>query len=327
MKTLKSGFFLTAFSFAALFHSSCDQQKKDQLALWSETSPKTDITTFVEKITNPQSPDFVPVDDRIAVFDNDGTLWTEYPVYNQLLFAIDILHEIAEKDTAFENKEPYSKFLDSLWMSNGDISTHDLLALIQKTHSGFSTTEFRERSAEWMKTTKHPLLQKTITDLSYSPMVELINYLNENEFQVYIVSGGGVEFIRAISEDIYGIPVNHIIGSRMETAYNPESGEIELQSKIEFIDDKEGKPVGINTVIGKRPILVGGNSDGDLAMMEYASKGDYPFLNLLVHHTDADREFSYDVNSKIGHLDKALQVAKDQNWTIIDMAADWKQIH
>jgi len=198
--------------------------------------------------------------------------------------------------------------------------------MIQKTHSGVSTEEFMRMAEEFITTANHPLLDRKISMTTYSPMIQLIDYLEAHDFTVFIVSGGGIEFMRSVSKELYGIPEYQIVGSRMATRYNASEGTIEMLDHIEFVDDKEGKPLGINTVIGKRPVFVGGNSDGDLAMMDYATKGTYPYLNLLVHHTDTEREFAYDRDSHIGHLEKALDRALEEDWIVVDMASDWSEI-
>ncbi len=306
---------------------SCQSpESKADLSLWTDNTTRERIEDYVAKVTNPDDLHYIPVEDRIAVFDNDGTLWTEFPAYNQLLFAIDRLHQMANEDPDWEYKAPYSKFLDSLWMAEGHMTEKDLLALIQKTHSGISTEEFITLAEEYIKTADHPVLERKMSQVTYSPMVQLIDYLEAHDFTVFIVSGGGIEFMRAVSDELYGIPEYRIVGSRMATKYNAAEGTIELLDNIEFIDDKEGKPLGINTVIGKRPVFVGGNSDGDLAMMEYASKGTYPYLNVLVHHTDSEREFAYDRDSHVGRLDQAMQRALEEDWVIVDMASDWSEI-
>lgn len=297
----------------------------DPLPSWNETNSKARIIAFVEAVTDPAGEDFVPAADRIAVFDNDGTLWAEQPVYFQLLYAMDRLSE-ADPETLTSPALQAAASGDMAGvMAEGE---EGILEVIDATHSGMTVEAFQADVAAWAETATNPATGMAYTDMTYQPMVELLRYLRDEGFLTYIVSGGGTHFIRALAEDAYGIPPRQVIGSLMQTEYRvTEDGpQIVKLPGIAFIDDKEGKPIAIDRIIGARPILAGGNSDGDFAMLEWTTIGNGPRLGLLVHHTDGERAFAYDRDSHIGRLERGLDEGPDRGWVIVDMARDWSRI-
>ncbi|MEW4526717.1 HAD family hydrolase [Maioricimonas sp. JC845] len=303
-------------------------QSADPLPSWNEGTTRQQIISFVEAVTDPDSPDFVPEDERIAVFDNDGTLWAEQPIYFQLAFAIDRVKTVAEEKPELKEQEPYRSILKGdlkPLMAGGE---HAILEVVMATHADMTTDEFAAIVADWLKTARHPTTGRPYTEMVYQPMLELLAYMRANGFKTFIVSGGGVEFMRVFSEQVYGIPPEQVIGSTIVTKFEmrPTGPVLIRLPKIDFIDDKDGKPVGINRNIGRRPIAAFGNSDGDLQMLEWTTAGTGRRLGAIVHHTDARREWAYDRNSHIGRLDKALDEGRKDGWTIIDMKDDWKVI-
>jgi hypothetical protein len=301
-------------------------QAADPLASWNDTASKKAIVNFVEKTTRQGSPDFVPPPERIATFDNDGTLWSEQPMYFQLFFALDRVKEMAPQHPEWKNKEPFASLLKGdveAALAGGDKA---ILEIVMATHAGVTTTEFEKIVKDWIATARHPRTKRRYTEMIYQPMLELLAYLRANDFKTFIVSGGGIEFMRPWTEAVYGIPPEQVVGSSIKTQFEMRSdGPVLVRlPKINFIDDKEGKPVGINAHIGRRPIAAFGNSDGDLQMLQWTTAGDGARFALLVHHTDADREWAYDRKSHIGKLDKALDEANAKGWTVVDMKKDWK---
>lgn len=300
----------------------------DPLPSWNETETKSQIITFVEAVTDPDSADFVPEEARIATFDNDGTLWSEQPVYFQLFYALDRLKEKAAADPSILTsdllKAAASGDMDTV-AAGGKEGLSEILAL---SHANVTVEDFTADVADWIATARHPQTDKPYNEMVFAPMLELLDYLEEEGFQTWIVSGGGIHFMRAFASETYGIPTNQIIGSRTPTEYQVIDGMPVLMKTpgLAFVDDKEGKPVGIDIHIGQRPIFVGGNSDGDFAMLEYATSGDGPALGVIVHHTDAEREYAYDRDSHIGKLDRGLDEAAERGWILVDMAADWATI-
>lgn len=300
----------------------------EPLASWRDSTSKAAILSFVEDVTTKGSADFVPVADRIAVFDNDGTLWSEQPVYFQLLYALDKVSEKAESDPSILTSDVLRA------AAQGDMKTvlaggeAGLLEVLNVSHGNITVDAFKADAKTWMTTAKHPQTGMTYAGMTYQPMVELLEYLRDEGFSTYIVSGGGVDFIRAISEDAYGIPPQQVVGSEGKTHYEVKVGVPTLikDGGVSFIDDKDGKPVGINRFIGKRPIFAGGNSDGDFQMLEWTTAGDGARFGLLVHHTDGEREFAYDRDSHIGSLNAGLDQAADRGWVLVDMENDWTQI-
>jgi phosphoglycolate phosphatase-like HAD superfamily hydrolase len=304
--------------------------QSDPLPSWNDGAAKAAITGFVARVTSPGAPDFVPVERRIAAFDNDGTLWTEQPFYFQLAFAIDRVKALAPRHAEWKDKEPFASLI------KGDLKAalaggeHALLEIVMATHAGMTTDEFETIVKDWLATARHPMTGRPYTEMAYQPMLELLAYLRSNGFKTFIVSGGGVEFMRAFAEEVYGIPPEQVVGSSGVTTFGigPDGTPVLMKApKVEFIDDGPGKPVGINRFIGRRPILAFGNSDGDLQMLQWTAAGGGVRLMGIVHHTDAEREYAYDRQSRIGRLDKALDEAKARGWLVVDMKQDWKAIY
>jgi phosphoserine phosphatase len=300
----------------------------EPLPSWNEGPSKQAIITFVKKITTGGAPDFVPPSERIAVFDNDGTLWSEQPMYFQLAFAIDRVKALAPTHPGWKEKQPFKAAIE------GDLKTvfaggeHALLELVMASHAGNTTEEFERIVADWISTEKHPRFNRLYTECVFQPMLELLSYLRANGFKTWIVSGGGIEFMRPWAERVYGIAPEQVIGSSIETKFEIRDGKPVLVRlpEIDFIDDKAGKPVGINKFIGRRPIAAFGNSDGDLQMLQWTAAGSGARFCLYIHHTDAEREWAYDRKSPIGKLDKGLDEARAKGWTVVDMKQDWKRV-
>ena len=296
----------------------------DPLPSWSETDTKKAIINFVERVTDPTSPDYVTAEDRVAVFDNDGTLWSEQPVYFQLAYALYSLEKKAASDPSILTSDTLRA------AASGDVETviasgsEGLLEVIAVSHSGMTVNNFQDDVVNWLENARHSTTGKRYTDMVYQPMQELLRYLRDEGFQTYIVSGGGVDFMRAFSKEAYNIPNQQVIGSTGPAEYS--NGEIIKLAGDVFINDKEGKPLGISSRIGKRPIFASGNSDGDFAMLEYTTAGPGPSFGMLLHHTDGEREFAYDREGHIGVLNKGLDESGERGWVIIDMASDWKQV-
>jgi hypothetical protein len=301
---------------------------QDPLPSWNDTAPKKAIVAFVEKVTKEGSPDFVPPNERIATFDNDGTLWCEQPMYFQFFFALDRVKALAPQHPEWKTKEPFASLL------KGDVKgavaggEKAIVEIVAVTHSGMTVAEFEKIVTDWIATAKHPKFKRPFTECVYQPMVELLAYLRANGFKTFIVSGGGIEFMRPWTEKVYGIPPEQVVGSSGKTKFELRDGTPVLLKlpAINFIDDKDGKSVGINEHIGRRPIAAFGNSDGDLQMLQWTAAGTGPRFCLYVHHTDAEREFAYDRESHIGKLDKGLDEAKAKGWTVVSMKDDWKVI-
>ena len=300
----------------------------DPLPSWSDTAPKEAITAFVEKVTTEGSPDFVPVAERIAVFDNDGTLWTEQPMPFQALFVFDRIKALAPQHPEWKDNEPFASVL------KGDLKTvlaggeKALAQLLAATHAGMTSEEFEKVVTDWITTAKHPTTGKLFTDMVYQPMLELLDYLRANDFKTFIVSGGGIEFMRAWTERVYGIPPEQVVGTSGGLKLELRDGKPVLVklAEVVLIDDKEGKPVGIQRHIGRRPVFAAGNSDGDLQMLQWTAANTRPNFCLYVHHTDADREWAYD-RASIGELDQGLDEAEAKGWTVTSMKDDWAQIY
>jgi phosphoglycolate phosphatase-like HAD superfamily hydrolase len=301
----------------------------DPLPSWNDTAPKQAILAFVEKVTKEGSPDFVPIAERIATFDNDGTLWSEQPMYFQAFFIFDQIKKMAPQHPEWTEKEPFASVL------KGDVKSalaggeHALAALMAAAHSGMTTEEFEKTVTDWITTAKHPKTGKLYTEMIYQPMLELLAYLRANGFKTFIVSGGGIEFMRPWTERVYGIPPEQVVGTSGGLKYELRDGIPVIVKLPELVlnDDKEGKPVGIQRHIGRRPIAAFGNSDGDFQMLEWTTGGKGARLGMIVHHTDAEREFAYDRESHVGKLVKGLDEAPKRGWTVIDMKTDWKTIY
>jgi len=300
----------------------------DPLPSWNDGKVKQSIVAFVEKVTKEGSSNFVPVAERIATFDNDGTLWAEQPMYFQLAFALDRVKALAPQHPEWKDKEPFASLL------KGDVKgalaggEPAIFQIVMATHAGMTTAEFEQIVKDWIATAKHPTKKRLYTEMVYQPMLELLTYLRANGFKTFIVSGGGIEFMRPWTEKVYGIPPEQVVGSSIKTKVELRDGKPVLVRlpELNFIDDKTGKPVGINQHIGRCPILAFGNSDGDQQMLEWTEAGSGLRFMGLVHHTDADREWAYDRKSHIGTLDKALYEANAKGWTVVDMKKDWKTV-
>jgi len=302
---------------------------KDPLPSWNEGATKQSILEFVAKVTKEGSPEFVPVADRIAVFDNDGTLWAEQPLYVQLFFALDRVKALAPQHPEWKDKEPFASLLKGDTAAALAGGERALVELVMATHTGMTTEEFDKIVLDWIATAKHPKTGRLFTDMVYQPMLELLAYLRDNGFKTFIVSGGGIEFMRPWAYQVYGIPTEQVVGSSIKTKYELRDGRPVLVRlpELNFIDDKSGKPVGIQQHIGRRPLAAFGNSDGDFEMLEWTTAGKGARFGLIVHHTDAEREWAYDRKSPIGRLDKALDEAKPRGWILADMKRDWKVIY
>lgn len=302
----------------------------DPLPSWNSGPAKSAIIDFVKAVSLPEGKDYLPPEQRIAVFDNDGTLWSEQPVYFQLIFAMDRIKELAPAHPEWKDRSPYKEVLSGDLKGLSSLNKDALVQLIMTSHTGMTTDEFTARVNLWLQTARHPTLNKPYTELVYKPMLELLDYLRANDFKTFIVSGGGIEFMRPWVEDVYGIPPEQVIGSSVVTRFELRDGKPVLirEPELFFIDDKSGKPVGINHHIGRRPIFAFGNSDGDLQMLQWTtlSVNEKRFAG-IVHHTDSDREFAYDRDSHIGRLDKGLTEAMNNEWTVVDMKKDWKVVY
>jgi len=301
---------------------------QDPLPSWNDSPSKQAIVGFVRRVTTPGAPEFVPEAERIATFDNDGTLWAEQPVYFQLAFAIDRVKATAPEHPEWKTTQPFKAVIENDRDALMAAGTHGILELMMATHTGMTTEAFEGIVKDWLATARHPRFNRPYTELVFQPMLEVLAYLRANGFKTFIVSGGGLEFMRAFSDRVYGIPPEQAVGSSVETAYEVRDGRGVLvqQPKLFFIDDGPGKPVAINRHIGRRPIAVFGNSDGDFEMLEYATTGEGPRLGVLVHHTDADREWAYDRDSSIGHLERGLDEAAGKGWVVVSMKDDWKRV-
>ena len=304
------------------------QAQTDPLASWSDGPSKARIVAFVQAVTQPGGKDFVAPADRIAVFDNDGTLWAEQPMYFQLAFAIDRAKAMVAKNPELAKKPAMKAAATGDMKALMAMGEKGLVEVVALTHAGTTTEEFAQIVHDWGKTAQHPTLKRPYTQLTYAPMRELLDYLRANGFKTYIVSGGGIEFLRVFSEELYGVPPEQVVGSSIKTRYEVRNGKpvIVRLPEIDFIDDKAGKPVGINKFIGERPIAAFGNSDGDFEMLEWTTSAPGARLGVLVHHDDAAREFAYDRKSHIGKLDRGLDEAPKRGWTIVSIKNDWKSV-
>jgi phosphoglycolate phosphatase-like HAD superfamily hydrolase len=307
--------------------SAAGAQVVDALPSWNDGASKRAIVEFVTRVTRQGGSDFVKPAERIATFDNDGTLWAEQPLYFQLLFALDRVKALAPKHPEWKDTEPFASLL------KGDLKgalagEHAAAQIIMATHAGMTTEEFETVVKDWLTTARHPSTGRPYTEMVYQPMLELLGYLRANGFKTFIVSGGGVEFMRGFAERAYGIPPEQVIGSVGKQTFEMRAGKpalIKLPA-VDFVDDKEGKPIAIQKIIGRRPIAAFGNSDGDLQMLQWTCGADGMRFCLFVHHTDADREWAYDRASTIGRLDKGLDEAKSEGWTVVNIKSDWRQV-
>jgi phosphoserine phosphatase len=318
-----------SFAAAVMMLGVAVSQAADPLPSWNDGPAKLAVVEFVGKVTGQGTPDFVPEPERVAVFDNDGTLWSEQPMYFQLIFALDRIKALAPQHPEWKDKEPFASLL------KGDIKgalaggERAAVEIVMATHAGMTTAEFDQIVKDWIATARHPTAKRRFTEMVYQPMLELLVYLRANGFKTFIVSGGGAEFMRPWTHAIYGIPPEQVVGSSIATKFEMRDGTPILvrMPQIDFVDDKEGKPIGIQKHIGRRPIAAFGNSDGDLQMLQWTMAGEGTRFALYVHHTDAVREWAYDRKSSFGRLDKGLDEAKAKGWTIVDMRTDWKVIY
>ena len=303
------------------------QPGNDPLPSWNDTAPKKAIIDFVERVTTQGSPDFVKPEERIATFDNDGTLWAEKPIYFQFQFAIDRVKALARQHPEWNEQPPFNYIL------TGDMKAliadgKSMMSLMALSHAGMTTDDFNRIVKEWLHTAKHPKTGRLYTQMVYQPMLELLTYLRANGFETFIVSGGGVEFMRCFAEQTYGIPAQQVVGSSSKMKYEIRDGKPVLLRlpEVQFVDDKQGKPIGIETFIGRRPIAAFGNSDGDQQMLEWTMGGSGARFVFIVHHDDAEREWAYDRKSDVGRLDKAWDEAMEKGWPVVSMRDDWKTI-
>jgi len=300
----------------------------DPLPSWANTEAKTAIIDFVTRVTDPSSPDYVTPADRIATFDNDGTLWSEQPVYVQGLFAIDRLREMAAEDGSILTSDALRAAARGDIAAVAAVGEEELLEILATTHTGLTVDAFIAEVHDWMATARHPETGMAYDDMVYQPMLELLRYLRDEGFSTWIVSGGGMHFIRAFAEEAYNIPPHQVIGTTGTASYVIRDGlpEILKDPGILFIDDKADKPLAIEARIGKRPILAVGNSDGDFEMLEWTTSGAAPRLGILIHHTDGQREFAYDRDGHVGRLSRGLDEGPGRGWLIVDMAEDWQRV-
>jgi phosphoglycolate phosphatase-like HAD superfamily hydrolase len=299
------------------------------LPSWNDGASRDAVIAFVERVTEAGGTDFVPPEERVAVFDNDGTLWSEQPAYFQLLFAIDRVKAEVDKHPEWREKEPFKAVLEGNMQALAASGKKGLLELVMATHANMTTVEFEHVVSDWLATARHPKFDRPYTELVYQPMLELLDYLRDNGFKTYIVSGGGIEFMRPWVERVYGIPPEQVVGSSIKVQFEMrDDGPVLARlPEIDFIDDKEGKPVGIHKFIGRVPIFAAGNSDGDLQMLQWSSAGDGARFGMIIRHTDGVREWAYDRESHIGRLDAALDQAGQNGWLVVDMKNDWRTIY
>jgi hypothetical protein len=322
-------FLISIFLTSSCLHEKDIDDKVKYLNSWNEGHGKTTIINFVKEITDKSNPNYIEPSDRVAVFDNDGTLWSEQPYYFQLQFALDRVKALSKDHPEMKKNPLFKAVLDNDIKKVLSFGEHGLLELVMATHSGMTTKEFEQTVIDWINTARHPKSNKLFKEMIFQPMLELLDYLRENRFKTYIVSGGGIDFMRPWTEEVYGIPSEQVIGSSGKVKFEMIDGKPVLIKlpELNFIDDKEGKPVGIHQYIGKRPIAAFGNSDGDLQMLQWTAAGDKKSLMVYIHHTDNDREWAYDRESHIGSLNKGLDEAREKGWVIVDMKNDWGKIY
>lgn len=321
---------LTLFALTLMILSSVTaSQSQNPLPSWNDGPNKQAIIEFVTKTTDQNQASFIPPTRRIATFDNDGTLWSEQPLYFQAIYIFDRIKELAPEHPEWQHKEPYASVLNGDSKSALAGGKQALLEMLMGTHAAVTASEFSESVADWLASARHPDSGKPYTAMVYKPMLELLDYLRDNDFKVFIVSGGGIDFLRVFAEEVYGVPPEQVVGSSLKAKYEIRNGlpVIVKQAEVDFIDDKAGKPVGIHRYIGRRPILAVGNSDGDFEMLEWTSAGEGPSLAMIVHHDDAKREWAYDRESHIGRLVRGLDEGPQRGWKIISMKNDWNLIY
>ncbi len=321
---------LTFFALTLMILSSVTaSQSQDPLPSWNDGPNKQAIIEFVTKTTDQNQATFIPPTRRIATFDNDGTLWSEQPLYFQAIYIFDRIRELAPEHPEWQQKEPFASVLNGDSKSALAGGKQALLEMVMGTHAAVTASEFSESVADWLASARHSGSGKPYTAMVYKPMLELLDYLRDNDFKVFIVSGGGIDFLRVFAEEVYGVPPEQVVGSSLKAKYEIRNGlpVIVKQAEVDFIDDKAGKPVGIHRYIGRRPILAVGNSDGDFEMLEWTSAGEGPSLAMIVHHDDAKREWAYDRESHIGRLVRGLDEGPQRGWKIISMKNDWNLIY
>ncbi len=324
----------SAFCLAMVFLVAAGAQAAEPLTSWNDGKAKQSILAFVEKVTTPGSPDFVPPAERIATFDNDGTLWPSHPMYTQLAFALDRIKALAPQHPEWKTQQPFKAVLENDLKALAAAGEKGLVELIMASHAGMSTAEFEKIVTDWLDKARHPRFKRRYTELAYQPMLELLAFLRAKGFKTYIVSGGGVEFMRPMTEKVYGIPPEQVVGSTIQTKYEVKDGKPELMRlpKVDFIDDKAGKPVGINKFIGRRPVAAFGNSAGDREMLEWTGAASGARLMMLVFHDDAKREYAYgpadgQPDTKFGTFPQSLMdEANKKGWVVISMKNDWRAI-
>ncbi len=331
----------TVFCFAIIaFFVSCKETPKpaqnastnkqsDPLPSWNDGPSKNAIIDYVQDVTNTKSENFIPISERISTFDNDGTLWSEQPVYFQLFFTIDRIKELAVDHPEWKKEQPFKAVLENDMQALGQQGYKGLIQLLMVSHTGTNSKEFETTVKNWIRTAKHPTKNVGYDKLVYQPMLELLDYLRANDFKTYIVSGGGVDFMRAIVTEIYDIPKEQIIGSTIKKTFDYNNGNPQIirNAELENIDNEDGKPLNIQKIIGKKPILAAGNSDGDIEMLQWTASNTYKSLMLMIHHTDSIREWAYDRTTSIGKLDKGLEESKAKDWNLVDMKSEWKIIY
>jgi hypothetical protein len=301
----------------------------DPLPSWNPGAAKSSIIDFVQSVSDDGSGGFVPAAERVAVFDNDGTLWSEKPTYFQLLFIFDRIRAMAPGHPEWRSTQPFQAVLENDLEALAAAGEHGLITLAMAAQANLTTDEFAAAVEDWTATARHPVSGRAYISMVFQPMLELLDYLRANDFSVYIVSGGGIAFMCPWTEQVYGVPPENVVGTSQELRYEERGGNpaILREGQIHFINDKAGKPVGIQRYIGRRPILAAGNSDGDFEMLQWTTSGGGPRLGLIVHHTDADREWAYDRRSNEGRLDRALDAAPGNGWLVVDMARDWAAVY
>jgi hypothetical protein len=321
-------FFLKSMSLFCVVTALTLPLPGEPLSSWHDTPVKRSIMTFIDSVTRPDSTDFVPASERIAVFDNDGCLWSEQPVYFQAIFIFDRIKELAPQHPEWVHTEPFASVLKGDWKTAMKGGERALVEMAMATHAGTTTEEFEKLVSDWMAAARHPATGRHFTAMVFQPMLDLLDHLRANGFKTFIVSGGGIEFMRPWAEKVYGVPPENVIGSSIKTTYEVRNGKPVLSRlpEIDFIDDKSGKPVGIQRHIGRQPLMAFGNSDGDFQMLEWTTAGPGPRFAAIVHHDDEVREFAYDRHSHVGRLDKALDEAPTRGWHVISMKNDWKTV-
>jgi len=313
---------------AVLAFTTSSARAADPLPSWNDGAAKRSIVAFVEKVTRPGSAEFVPAPERIATFDNDGTLWCEKPLPVQLYFLVDRIRTLAPQHPEWQTTEPFASVLKGdvgAALSGGE---RGIMEMFMATHTGTTTDEFARIVQDWIATAKHPKTGRLNTQMVYQPMLEVLSYLRANGFKTFIVSGGGVEFMRPWAERVYGVPPEQVVGSSVKTKFELRAGTPVLVRlpELNFNDDKGGKPVGINEHIGRRPVMAFGNSDGDQQMLEWTAAGPGARFALYLHHDDNVREFAYDRQDSLARLDKGLDEAKAKGWTVVSMKDDWTTV-